>query len=418
MQHSNELFRKEAIDGQSKNKLGEAMLLPRINHQILAAVLVCWFFLLCGLLVNASFSSKATVSGWLVNSKASIDIMAKEANGIVKSIKISNGQQVTKDQVLIQISRNASALISGNYQEQFDSLLQQRDLLKQRQLILRNKYHQQTKQNETLIQTFNRQLNINAQIENKLEEQLKETMVEEAALFSLLQTSNISKISYVAQKDKRQAIELQIAANHSSKLEFQQQRLSAEQFEIASKIALEEAQNTLESNLQSLNQEINRFETASDYVIRSPIDGVVHNLQAFAGETIGINIPLVQITPLNTSLKAVLFVPSSHAGFIKNNQLVQLKLNAFPYQKFGMSTARVSQVSQQILLPDQVKRIPVPLSTPVFIIEAVLNNQQINANGKALDLKAGMLFQADIILSKRSLLEWLLSPIYSLRGEI
>lgn len=418
MQHSNELFRKEAINGQSKNKLGEAMLLPRINHQILAAVLVCWFFLLCGLLVNASFSSKATVNGWLVNAKASIDIMAKEPNGIVKSIKISNGQQVSKDQVLMQISRNASALISGNYQEQFDLLLQQRDLLKQRQLILHNKYHQQKKQNERLIQTFNRQLNINAQIENKLEEQLKETMVEEAALFSLLQTSSISKISYVAQKDKRQAIELQIAANHSSKLEFQQQRLSAEQFEIASKIALEEAQNTLESNLQSLNQEINRFETASDYVIRSPIDGVVHNLQAFAGETIGINIPLVQITPLNTSLKAVLFVPSSHAGFIKNNQLVQLKLNAFPYQKFGMSTARVSQVSQQILLPDQVKRIPVPLSTPVFIIEAVLNNQQINANGKALDLKAGMLFQADIILSKRSLLEWLLSPIYSLRGEI
>lgn len=418
MQHSNELFRKEAINGQSKNKLGEAMLLPRINHQILAAVLVCWFFLLCGLLVNASFSSKATVNGWLVNANASIDIMAKEPNGIVKSIKISNGQQVSKDQVLMQISRNASALISGNYQEQFDLLLQQRDLLKQRQLILHNKYHQQKKQNETLIQTFNRQLNINAQIENKLEEQLKETMVEEAALFSLLQTSSISKISYVAQKDKRQAIELQIAANHSSKLEFQQQRLSAEQFEIASKIALEEAQNTLESNLQSLNQEINRFETASDYVIRSPIDGVVHNLQAFAGETIGINIPLVQITPLNTSLKAVLFVPSSHAGFIKNNQLVQLKLNAFPYQKFGMSTARVSQVSQQILLPDQVKRIPVPLSTPVFIIEAVLNNQQINANGKALDLKAGMLFQADIILSKRSLLEWLLSPIYSLRGEI
>lgn len=418
MQHSNELFRKEAIDGQSKNTLGEAMLLPKINHQILATVSVCWFLLLCGLLVNASFSSKATVNGWLVNSKASIDIMAKEPNGTVKSIKISNGQQVRKDQVLIQISRNASALISENYQEQFDSLIQQRDLLKERKLILRNKYHQQNKQNETLIQTFHRHLNINAQIETKLTDQLQEMMVEEAALFSLLQNNSISKTSYVAQKEKRQAVELQLAANHTSKLEFQQQRLSAEQSQIATKIALEEEQNTLESNLQSLNQEINKFKAASDYVIRSPIDGIVHNLQAFAGETIGINIPLVQITPLNTSLKAVLFVPSSHAGFIKNNQLVQLKLNAFPYQKFGMSTARVSQVSQQILLPQHVKRIPVPLSTPVFIIEAVLNNQQINANGKALDLKAGMLFQADIVLSQRSLLEWLLSPIYSLRGEI
>jgi membrane fusion protein len=75
-------------------------------------------------------------------------------------------------------------------------------------------------------------------------------------------------------------------------------------------------------------------------------------------------------------------------------------------------------VSQQILLPHQVKRLPMQLTEPVFLINAILDNQQLNANGDKVELKAGMLFQAEITLSNRSLLEWLLSPIYSLRGTI
>jgi membrane fusion protein len=418
MQHSAELFRQEAIQGQNSNNLGEAMLLPKTNHLVITTILVCWFLLLCGLLLNANFSSKATVNGWLVSSKSSIDIMAKEANGIIKSTLISNGQEVLKGQVLIEISRNVTSLLNGNYQQQFYSLMQQRELLEERKTILVNKYQQQENQNDGLIHSYQQHLSVNIQIEKKLNQQVNEASVEEALLLSLLQVKSIPKLSYSAQKEKRQAIELRLAQGYSTKLEFEQRLLSVKQNQVSNKIALAEELNTLASNLQRITQEIKRFEGASDYVIKSPIDGIVHNLQATNGETIGSNMPLLQITPLNNPLKAVLYVPSNHAGFIKNKQLVQLKLSAFPYQKFGMSTAQVSYVSQQILLPHQVKRLPVQLTEPVFLINAVLDNQQLNANGDTVELKAGMLFQAEITLSNRSLLEWLLSPIYSLRGTV
>jgi membrane fusion protein len=58
------------------------------------------------------------------------------------------------------------------------------------------------------------------------------------------------------------------------------------------------------------------------------------------------------------------------------------------------------------------------LNGPVFLIEATLDTQTVNASGDTMKLKAGMLFKAEITLSNRSLLEWLLSPIYSLRGQI
>jgi len=127
------------------------------------------------------------VNGWLVNSKPSIDIVAKEANGIIKSTLISNGQEVLKGQVLIEISRNVSSLLNGNYQQQFHSLMQQRELLEKRQIILVNKYQQQESQNDSLIHSYQQHLNVNIQIEKNLNQQVNEASVEEAVLLSLLQ---------------------------------------------------------------------------------------------------------------------------------------------------------------------------------------------------------------------------------------
>lgn len=42
----------------------------------------------------------------------------------------------------------------------------------------------------------------------------------------------------------------------------------------------------------------------------------------------------------------------------------------------------------------------------------------MKAFGKAFDLKSGMLFEADIMLEQRTLIEWLLEPLYSIKGRI
>jgi len=42
----------------------------------------------------------------------------------------------------------------------------------------------------------------------------------------------------------------------------------------------------------------------------------------------------------------------------------------------------------------------------------------MQAFGKAFDLKSGMLFEAGIMFEQRTLIEWLLEPIYSLSGRV
>ena len=49
---------------------------------------------------------------------------------------------------------------------------------------------------------------------------------------------------------------------------------------------------------------------------------------------------------------------------------------------------------------------------------ARLLEQRISAYGKGLALRPGMTFSADIRLGTRTLWEWLLDPLYSLRGRL
>ena len=58
---------------------------------------------------------------------------------------------------------------------------------------------------------------------------------------------------------------------------------------------------------------------------------------------------------------------------------------------------------------------PIKLNEPTYRVIASLERQDIDANGKAVALQPDMLLRADIILERRSLIDWLLSPLRSVR---
>ncbi len=418
MQKANTLFRTEAIEGQKKKLLGEAMILPRTNHAILTSFLVIWFVLLCVLLINAKFSSKANVRGWLVSSKPSIDIFSKERSGTLTSIKVINGQHVSKGQTLATVLRFQSALVDDAIRkQQYESLNQQFQLLQKRKQILTQKHEQQLSLKEELHRSYQRKMTAMQQQEKSMTSQLKENLLQELALFRLLERKSITQLNYDGQKEKRRTSELRLSQQRSAKIDLEQAISSNQHNRKNIEIEFDESINLLNSNFESIKQKIADFNGASSYQIKSPTNGLVQNLQATLGQTLNTAVPLMQITQKNNPLKAILYIPSNHSGFIQRMQSVQLKLAAFPYQKFGMASAQVSHISQNILLPSQVHQAPFALSEPVFLIEASLIEQTIEANGKDIELKPGMLFQADIKLSQRGLWEWLLNPIYSLRGN-
>jgi membrane fusion protein len=57
------------------------------------------------------------------------------------------------------------------------------------------------------------------------------------------------------------------------------------------------------------------------------------------------------------------------------------------------------------------------LEGPIFIVKVELGRDLGKALRKKASLKPGVLLQADILLDKRSLIEWILDPFLRSRGK-
>ena len=93
---------------------------------------------------------------------------------------------------------------------------------------------------------------------------------------------------------------------------------------------------------------------------------------------------------------------------------MSLRLAAFPYQKFGSIGAVVQEVAASSNLPDGAASY----TEQFYRVTAVLESQNVMAYGRQQSLLPGMTLEADISLDHRSLLEWLLEPLFSIKGRL
>ncbi len=86
----------------------------------------------------------------------------------------------------------------------------------------------------------------------------------------------------------------------------------------------------------------------------------------------------------------------------------------FPYQRFGTYHGRITKVSQTVLLASDVEA-PVTLKEPAYTATVALDQPDVVAHGKKIPLQPDMSLRADIILEKRTLVDWILGPLRHLR---
>ena len=137
-------------------------------------------------------------------------------------------------------------------------------------------------------------------------------------------------------------------------------------------------------------------------------------LQTNVGEFADPRRPQMEIVPEDGVLQAELFAPARAIGFVQAGQRVRILYDAFPYQEFGTYGGRVSAISQTMLGKSDSSG-PVELKEPAYRVSVALDRPDIDAYGKRVPLQADMLLKEDIILEKRSLINWLLRPLLQIR---
>ncbi|QJR81471.1 HlyD family efflux transporter periplasmic adaptor subunit [Alteromonas pelagimontana] len=413
------LFRQQALAFQNSRLQGDILLIPKLSMQVIVSLLLAWLAVVTWYLFSSHYSRQTTVTGWLEPPQGVIRLYADANSGNVQRLLVKDGQRVEKGQPLMIID-SASQMASGGSLENtlLDEYQKQIALLSSQIARIKTINKRKFAQLKNTIASLEQDLTQLKDLKLLTQERLNIAKEQQEAISKLASHQN------VAQQESRSA--------RASYLSILQELKQLEREYLSNAQALEEKQlllvqfpaesaNTLaglQSSLSDINQRVAQISSQSRHVIKASMSGIVSNLQVNEGQYVGNNLPLLTLLPFDLKIEARMLIPVRAAGFVQQGQPIDLRYDAFPYQKFGLHKGKVTAMSNTVILPGELTNSPVAVNEPVYLVRAQLEDQQVTAFGNQVPLKSGMTFSADITLAERTLVEWLFEPLLSLTGRL
>ena len=155
--------------------------------------------------------------------------------------------------------------------------------------------------------------------------------------------------------------------------------------------------------------------------LRAPQDGVIKDLATTTvGAVVQPGTVVLTLVPQGEQLYADVNIKNDDVGFVQVGQSVQVKLAAYPFQKYGMLTGKVIRISAdaneskpQVASNSNSSGDASALATSATYKARVKLDQQVlsDPHGMALTITPGMQVVAEINQGKRTVMEYLLSPV-------
>jgi len=191
------------------------------------------------------------------------------------------------------------------------------------------------------------------------------------------------------------------AESRQSQLETQQQlqQLEVKVTELQAKV--QETQVLLSAAKAKLNQQF----------LNAPADGVVTVLNTRrTGDYAQPEQVLAEVAPKGKPLVLLAALPSTEAGFVKVGMPVQIKLDAYPYQDYGIIPGTVTSISPDSKADDKLGQ--------VYRVEVTLKRNSVSTQGQTIQFKAGQTGMAEIVTRQRRIADMLLDPLKKLQNGL
>ena len=323
-----------------------------------------------GWLAIAKTDEVVTVTGKL-EPLGSVQVIQMPVGGIASEILVQDGEEVKAGQVVMRLDAETT--------QQRLSSLQESQRLKTQQLKLK---------------------------QTELKQYLRFNREEEKMLVRNLELQQRILSSYKMLEQEGAAAELQYLQQLNTVAEVNG-KLNQVRVDRLRQEALQQQQiQQLKAELEELTAQITESSVNLRYqVLRSPVDGIVFDLQprgkgyaAQGTETV------MKIVPYDT-LQAKVEIPSSQIGFVKVGMPADLSIDSFPATDFGVLEGEVKSIGSDALPPSQQDNRP-DYRYPAMI---KLDSQQLQLKGgQLLPLQVGMSLSSNIKLRKVSYLQLLL----------
>lgn len=410
------LFRPEATEAQRQRLFGEVVVAQPLSFWVLTIFLAAVLVALAVFLTTGSFARKENALGFLQPDKGIVRVFAP-TSGVVTEVLVREGETVEAGAPLLGVlaeritsaGRGVDATMLETVATRLEEVERQMALGSRQQAADTDRLRAEIAGLDAEIRQINEQIGVQTELVEVAIENLD-------AIEDLTRRGVVSETEYKARQERvlgyRQqaaALRQQLAATGAR---LARSRLDLERLPID----MEERMSQLAGERATLLGQKAEIEGRRALTLTAPVAGKVTALQAVVGAAVG-DTPLLAILPEGGVLEAHLFVPTRAIGFVSPGQKVRLAYDAFDYRRFGVHDGIVREVSATILSPAEVPG-PVTPEEPVYRVTVSLDRQDVPAFGNHVPLQAGMTLSADIILEERSLLDWLLEPLLSLRGRV
>lgn len=407
------LFRAEAIDHKRRKLFGEVILVQPLGFFITT----CFFFALTiatvWFLSARDYTRKETVMGYIAPSSG-LTVIRADRGGRLVQLFVSEGMAVEAGTPLFESRIDVDTMDGYVSERQLGSLEVRLSELRDQADAIRDRFTAEASRLRDQAENFDQELSGLARRRELQSQAVSLSRARRAKMERLLVDDVVSQIEVdqarsddINQALALAAIEQQIVTRQGT-LTDTNHALSA----LAP--ARDRELGQLRQQVAQLEESRTALQATSSYAVRSPVSGQITALQGNIGQSLQPSAPLVMIMPDDAELIAILLAPTRAAGFLEPGQDVNLLVDAFPYQKFGVQSGHILEISDTPYRPGELDA-PVAFDQPVYQIKVALTKATVAAYGEEVPLKPGMMLQGDIVTDRRTLVEWMLDPLFSLR---
>jgi membrane fusion protein len=399
------LFRPEAVDHARYRWLGETSIqnpatLPLFTALVLLATVAAIIFLSV-----AQYTRRIEVGGVLRLHTGTVPV-SLPMTGDVEAVNVREGQHVTAGRpVLIVSNRRTLATRTDANQIALEALRQRRaaqaGALAERRVAM-----------EAAVASYGSQAALVAGQQRTLDRQIAE------------QRRRVSFAAQIAERykdlEKRGLVPLNDVILRQDQLSQRQQELNAlSQQRIALDVSLSQLRAQMTASREAyaveasndlgasavLTEQSADLQASAKRLVTAPVSGTVTAVRVNVGERVQPGRDLFSIVPDGAKLEAILDTSGEVAGIAKVGQPVLLRIDAFPYQEFGLQRAVVTEITRAAVGRGD------NASQESFQLIAQLERPAVVLGKTRYALKPGMTVRADVLLDRHSLMDWLLDPL-------
>ncbi|WP_241648732.1 HlyD family secretion protein [Rosenbergiella collisarenosi] len=417
------MFREEAVEHKRNGWKGRAILLEGVPTWLVCVLISLLVAVFLAFIFLGNYTRRINVTGEVTTLPRPARIYSP-TQGVITQIFKQEGDEVRINDPIMRIDTNTSinkGTVSSFQRAEIESQITTLEqIITKIRLAQQNTYKSLETQKNNYLSAYNE----STQILETARQGLKKMSGSYSSYSSYLARGLINKdqmnnMTYLYYQQQNSLLSLE-TQNQQNKLRVS----SIDNEEIIQNSQYENRIYEIEMQKIALNKELIDIDAKSSLLITARSNGVIDQLNFSSGQMVNSNdelVDIVQKAPQGYYL--TLWVPNESIPYVKLNDSVNIRYDAFPYQKFGQFRGRIVAISKT---PSSLSEMARYRSAPSnnasnksfyrVMVKPQLN--EIAFKHKKLKIGNGMKADVTLFLEERKIYQWILSPYYDMKSSV